>query len=416
MSVYFVKKKGWRYDFTHKGTRYSKTWFPTKAKAQQTEAEKRKEITNLKAKIQSGTAQTDTDFLTLCNRRLDYAKSFNSGEHFRHVLYHARRWIRKWKNCYCSDISKMMVEDYILERAKVSPDTANKDLRYLRAMFNYGINKELISNNPTKGIAFLPVEKKKKYVPPKEDVFKVISIATPDTQDYLWSIVCTGARMNEINSLTWDDVNLEDRYVTLWTRKRKGGNREPREVPMITKLYEILLYRFQQREPNMPWVFWHSYWSRKSNKMVIGNYGDRKKIMKTLCEKANVKYFRFHPLRHLTASILDDLGVSIGTIQRILGHENRKTTEGYLHSIGDAERKAMKKLETDQIFSTPLPHTGDRPTNMHPEYWNRKVQRPDYETLCEDIKRLGFVGTGKKYGVSDNAIRKWKKHYERHFE
>lgn len=41
-----------------------------------------------------------------------------------------------------------------------------------------------------------------------------------------------------------------------------------------------------------------------------------------------------------------------------------------------------------------------------------KVVKPDYETLCLEIKELGYVGTGKKYGVSDNAVRKWKKKYE----
>jgi uncharacterized protein with PIN domain len=43
----------------------------------------------------------------------------------------------------------------------------------------------------------------------------------------------------------------------------------------------------------------------------------------------------------------------------------------------------------------------------------RKVERPIYETLVKDIEELGYVGTGKKYGVSDNAIRKWKKFYEK---
>jgi hypothetical protein len=43
----------------------------------------------------------------------------------------------------------------------------------------------------------------------------------------------------------------------------------------------------------------------------------------------------------------------------------------------------------------------------------RKVKRPDYETLLEEIKNLGYTGTGLKYGVSDNAIRKWKKYYEK---
>jgi hypothetical protein len=184
---------------------------------------------------------------------------------------------------------------------------------------------------------------------------------------------------------------------------------------MVSKLFDILIYRFQNRNPDKPWVFWHTYWSRKTNQMLSGPYADRKKIMNTLCKKAKVKYFRFHPFRHLTASILDDIGVPIGVIQRILGHENRKTTEGYLHSVGEAERKAMEKLENVDIISTPLPKNDGRPTNMHPGYWLRKVKRPDYETLCKDIKRLGYVGAGKQYGVSDNAIRKWKKSYESQF-
>ena len=44
----------------------------------------------------------------------------------------------------------------------------------------------------------------------------------------------------------------------------------------------------------------------------------------------------------------------------------------------------------------------------------RKVQRPDFLTLIQDIENLGYRGTGTKYGVSDNAIRKWKKFYEKH--
>ena len=42
----------------------------------------------------------------------------------------------------------------------------------------------------------------------------------------------------------------------------------------------------------------------------------------------------------------------------------------------------------------------------------RKVERPPYRELLLDIKNLGYVGTGKKYGVSDNAIRKWVKFYK----
>lgn len=38
---------------------------------------------------------------------------------------------------------------------------------------------------------------------------------------------------------------------------------------------------------------------------------------------------------------MDESIVPIGTMQRILGHENRKTNEIYLHSISDLELNAM---------------------------------------------------------------------------
>jgi len=39
----------------------------------------------------------------------------------------------------------------------------------------------------------------------------------------------------------------------------------------------------------------------------------------------------------------------------------------------------------------------------------RKNDRPSNVILLEDIKELGYSGTGRKYGVSDNTIRKWVK-------
>lgn len=41
----------------------------------------------------------------------------------------------------------------------------------------------------------------------------------------------------------------------------------------------------------------------------------------------------------------------------------------------------------------------------------RKVERPQHEQLVNEIKELGYVGVGRKYGVSDNAVRKWLKNY-----
>jgi len=73
-------------------------------------------------------------------------------------------------------------------------------------------------------------------------------------------------------------------------------------------------------------------------------YRDRKTLTRTLCKKGGVAYFRFHALRHFGAAVLDRANISIGSIQRILGHENRTTTGIYLHSIDEIGQTAMEYL------------------------------------------------------------------------
>ncbi len=46
-----------------------------------------------------------------------------------------------------------------------------------------------------------------------------------------------------------------------------------------------------------------------------------------------------------------------------------------------------------------------------PSAW--KVPRPPYERLLREIAQQGWSAVGRKYGVSDNAVRKWVRAYER---
>ncbi len=334
MSVYSVTGKGWRYDFTHKGARHTEAWFKTKKEAQRAEAQKREELRNPPVVAET---PTDTDFLELVNLRLDHVKFYNSTLHYKDTLYLARHWVKQWGKLSCDQITSQMIEKWILKRAKVSPITANKEIRHLRALFNYGKKKKLITLDPTDEIDFLPTEKKLKYVPSTQDIDLVISVADEDTQDYLWTIRETIARVSEINRLTWDDVDLNSRFVVLYTRKKKGGHLTPRKVPMTETLYRLLLRRCTDRDTSLSWVFWH--------KQTRQPFQNRKRLMGRLCTKAGVRTFGFHALRHAGASIMDMNNVPIGAIQRVLGHENRTTTEIYLHNIGNAERQAIEAYE-----------------------------------------------------------------------
>ena len=39
----------------------------------------------------------------------------------------------------------------------------------------------------------------------------------------------------------------------------------------------------------------------------------------------------------------------------------------------------------------------------------RKVERPSIDQLKKEVEEFGYSATGRKYGVSDNAVRKWIK-------
>jgi hypothetical protein len=54
-----------------------------------------------------------------------------------------------------------------------------------------------------------------------------------------------------------------------------------------------------------------------------------------------------------------------------------------------------------------------RPGRGVPRPQRRKVARPPYEQLRAETEAVGFSAVGRKYGVSDNAVRKWLVWYER---
>lgn len=56
----------------------------------------------------------------------------------------------------------------------------------------------------------------------------------------------------------------------------------------------------------------------------------------------------------------------------------------------------------------------DRSTELRgrPTPDRRKVARPPYDQLLQQIEETGYSAVGRKYGVSDNAVRKWVRFYE----
>jgi HNH endonuclease len=73
------------------------------------------------------------------------------------------------------------------------------------------------------------------------------------------------------------------------------------------------------------------------------------------------------------------------------------------HCRGSKGLKNINKIKTKNIKIRNIKKISES---------QRKVKRPPYEQLQNEVNELGYSATGRKYGVSDNAIRKWIKFYK----
>ncbi len=223
MPVYRHKKK-WMYDFWKNEVRYRKGGYLTKQDAIEAEARAR-----------STAKLINMDFVRLCENRLADVETRRSNQYFNEMKSFFKSVAPVFGNKF--RIGKDDIVGYLNEIATTkSFALANKHLRWLKALFNHddGIL------NPCKGIPPYPLRPKQRYVPPMEDVKKVLDVANKEQRDYLLTIIHTAGRVREINRLKPDDIGAQFEYVVLRTRKAKNSDEVERQIPVNKVLKRVL--------------------------------------------------------------------------------------------------------------------------------------------------------------------------------
>ncbi len=231
---------------------------------------------------------------------------------------------------------------YLQTQAKErSGYAANKDRKNLGAAWNWGITYlNFPSSNPLKKIKKFPEVRTPRYIPPEEDFWAVYDAAKSQDQVMLSVAIYTAARRGEIFRLTWEDIDFPNEQICLTTKKRRDGSESRTWLPMLEELRDSIRWWWEHRTyKDIPYLFACED-DMEVNEQHLGQpFTDRRKMLKILCEKAKVKYFGWHAIRHLTATILFHSGYSVAEIQPILRHKSPNTTERYLRSLGLANVK-----------------------------------------------------------------------------
>lgn len=145
---------------------------------------------------------------------------------------------------------------------------------------------------------------------------------------------------------------------------------EARKIAMSDTLFELLSRLEKQRNGPEKYVFCDpstgTAYTRTANRI--------KYLMRDLCKRAGIPHFGAHSLRHFLATGFHDPYKA----QKVLGHQNLRTTEIYLHDL-DVDRGAAEIFE-----------------NITNEITNGKNNSPESELLEEKFEKNIVVRRGKK--------------------
>lgn len=155
---------------------------------------------------------------------------------------------------------------------------------------------------------------------------------------YLYIVVvvalATGMRQGEIMNLTWDCVDLEKGRVTLHETK----NGERRVVTISGYALELLNELECKRRIDTHLLFP----ARKGQKLQKS--ADLRSPWLVALRKAEITNFRFHDLRHCTASYLAMNGATQMEIAAVLGHKTLQMVKRYSHISEEHSADVLQRM------------------------------------------------------------------------
>ena len=227
-----------------------------------------------------------------------------------------------------TDIDKFKL--YLLQKGR-SKATVNRYLAGIKRAYNLLIIDDLIDYNPVKRGSMLDADNKRTRYITKEE-WQKLKKELPE-KIYLIVIVAllTGFRLSNVLNLSWEQINLDMRFIELLKQENKGG--KIIRQPISDGLYEVLTqlkpkktgYLFINPDTNKP-------------------YTTIKKSFNSALKRADIENFTFHDLRRTFGTWLLQEGVDIRTIQVLLSHSDISTTERYLGVTHEYNKQAIDKI------------------------------------------------------------------------
>ena len=271
------------------------------------------------------------------------------------------------------------------------PTVANRVTDLISSVFGRAIAWGYLDSNPAKGIEDNPEKSRRRFLNAGElpRLFAALD-GEPNSnfRDYFVVALLTGARRDNVRSMRWADLDLEDRGEWIIPRTKNG---EQQTVPLVPEAIAILMPRKQALGARATYVFPASRADSKHGHMT----GERKawlrlldrdevtqlsqriattgrkvdeidnehsahalqrlrniaKRLKLNIDGARLDDIRIHDLRRTMGSWQARLGASLLIIGKSLGHKSQAATAVYAHLDTDPIRESMGRAASAMLVA-----------------------------------------------------------------
>lgn len=233
------------------------------------------------------------------------------------------------------EITKALVQQYRASRHKqrtgLKDSTINRDVSVLRHILYWAVDEQLVPANPIARIRLVRERRTKRGVLGVGEEELLLAASSSHLREIAILALDTGMRRGEITHQRWEDVDLERNLLFVTQSKTPEG--EAREIPLSTRVYDLL----------------HA---RKQSRGLVFTYKDKpllrlKTGWKGALRRSGIRRLRFHDLRHTFNTRLMEAGVMQEIRKSLMGHSSGKEINAvYTHVELPAKREAINKLES----------------------------------------------------------------------
>jgi len=225
--------------------------------------------------------------------------------------------------------------------AGTSPTAAKGMQKSVTSLFKFLVEERLWPEDITAGLKGIKVPRTERYVPPLADVEKVLKEggwARKRDADKMRMVIVllmeTGLRISEAATIEKEKIDLEARTVEVL-----GKGNKVRKVPLSESVAASLAKYMEGHASESPYLF-----PGEGAELKHWQIHNAEKTLKRACERAGVKPFTPHALRHLFATIALKNGAKLEVVSRILGHASVGITgDVYRHTDMEEMREEVDR-------------------------------------------------------------------------